>query len=285
MVDQRPRNRHALLLAARKMRRQMRQPVAQSNALLRFRCLRLVRDAMKVLGQHYVLDGAQVGDQVELLKDKPDFFRAIPHQVVFGKFGQVHAIHDRVAGRQRVQSAQNIDQRGLPGARRPHQRHPFARLNVEGDAVQGAQRAVLLHQRFNAHLRVHASPRNTFAGRMLASRRRGNALAIETMMVMPTETGYTIQRGCAATPNTVFPSQIEPKMPKAEPISPPTMPIRIASARNSRTTRRTLPPIAFINPTSVFRSISTFLLPASTQSEVRSNTMITVVVSSPLMRL
>src|SRR6266481_1928804 len=263
----------------------MRQPMTESDTLQRLRGLRFVRHAMKVLGQHYVLDGAQVGDQVELLKDEPDFFRAIPHQVVFGKFGQIHAIHDRVAGRQRIQPAQNIDQRGLPGAGRPHQRDPFARLNVEGNAVQRAQRAVLLHQRFNAHLRVHASPRNTFAGRMLASRRRGNALAIETMMVIPTETGYTIQRGCAATPNTVFPSQIEPKMPNAEPISPPTMPIRIASARNSRTTRRTEPPMAFIKPTSFLRSIATLLMPAITQSEVSSNTMITVLVSSPLMRL
>src|SRR5258706_9882820 len=285
MIDQRPRNGHALLRAARTMRRQMRQPVAQSNALQRFRGLRFVRHAMKVLGQHYVLDGAQVRHQVELLKDEPNFLRSLAPQVVFGKLAQVHAIHDRVAGRQRVQSAQNIDQRGLPGAGRTHQRHPFARLNVEGDAVQGAQRAVLLHQRFNAHLRVHASPRNTLAGRTLANRRRGNALAIETMMVMPTETGYTIQRGSAATPNTVFPSQIEPRMPNAEPISPLTIPIRIASAKNSRTTRRTEPPIAFINPTSFLRSIATLLMPAITQSEVRSSTMITVVVSSPLMRL
>ena len=43
----------------------------------------------------------------------------------------------------------------------------------------------------------------------------------------------------------------------------------MASARNSRTTRRTDPPMAFIRPTSFFRSMATLLMPAITHSEVR----------------
>src|SRR5258707_4778429 len=263
----------------------MGEPVAEADALEGFRVLAFVREAVKILSEHHVLESAQVGHQVELLKDEADFFGAVTNQVVLRKFGQVPPVDDYVARGQRIQAAENIDQGGLAGAGWPHQRDPFAGLDVEGDAVQRAQRPVLLHQRFNAHLRVHASPRKTLAGRTLANRRRGNALAMETRMAMPTETGYTIQRGCAATPQTAFPSQIEPTMPKAEPIRPPTMPIRIASARNSLTTRRTLPPIAFIKPTSFLRSIATLLIPAMTHSEVRKSTMTTVVVSRPLMRL
>src|SRR5260221_4054420 len=262
----------------------MGEPVAEADALEGFRGLCLVRDAVKILGEHHVFESAQVGHQVELLKDEANFFGAVANQVVFGEFGQVHPVDDHMARGQGIQAAENIDQSGLAGAGWPHERDPFAGLDVEGDAVQRAQRPVLLHQRFNAHLRVHASPRKTLAGRTLANRRRGNALAMETRMVMPTETGYTIQRGCAATPKTAFPSQMEPKMPKAEPMRPPTMPINIASARNKRTTRRTEPPIAFIKPTSFLRSIATLLIPAMPHSEGGKSTMTTGPVTRPLLR-
>src|SRR5208282_3697864 len=111
------------------------------------------------------------------------------------------------------------------------------------------------------------------------------AAATETITVMATEKGYTIQRGCAATPNTAFPSQMDTSNPIADPTRPPTIPMRMASARNSRTTRRTDPPMAFIRPTSFLRSMATLLMPAITQSEVKMSTRITVAESRPLMRL
>ena len=55
---------------------------------------------------------------------------------------------------------------------------------------------------------------------MLANRRNGNALAMETSTVSVTDKGYTIHRGSAATPNTAFPSHMETTMPTAEPIEP-----------------------------------------------------------------
>src|ERR1700740_3594761 len=139
------------------------------------------------------------------------------------------SIDQYVAGRQRVQPGQNINQSGLAGARRPHERHPFASMNRDGNAIQGTQRAVILHQRIDFDLGGHSSPRNTDAGRILASRRRGNALAMETTTVRATETGYTIQRGWAATPNTALPSQIDTTIPSAAPTKPAATPMRRAS--------------------------------------------------------
>ena len=72
LIDQRPRNRHALLLSAGKLRRQMRQAVAQSHALQRFRGLPFVRDTVKILRQHHVFERVQIGHQVKLLKHEAD---------------------------------------------------------------------------------------------------------------------------------------------------------------------------------------------------------------------
>src|SRR2546426_2177289 len=148
---------------------------------------------------------------------------------------------------ERVQPAENIDQRGFPRAGGAHERDPFAGVHAETDAAERAQGAVLLDQIFDHHLLrrnqrrrcndgTHASPRKTDAGRMLASRRSGYALRIATKIVKPTATGYTINRGCAATPKTALPNPIERNMPAAAPIKPPARPSSTASTRNSRIT-------------------------------------------------
>src|SRR5208283_2571324 len=63
---------------------------------------------------------------MKLLEHKADLLRAVAHQLAFAQVRQIDAIHDDVARGQRIQSAKNIDQRGLAGARRAHQRHPLA---------------------------------------------------------------------------------------------------------------------------------------------------------------
>src|SRR5499427_7379329 len=263
----------------------MRQPVAQANALQSLGGLRLVRDAMKILREHHVFERIQVRQEMKLLEHEADFLCAVAHQLVFAQVGQVRAVHNHMAGRKRVQASQNIDQCGFAGTRRAHQSDPFAGLNLERNSVQRAQRAVVLDQRVDFDLRGHScSPRNTDAGLTLAKRRSGNALAMETITVRATETGYTIQRGCAATPKTAWPSHTEVRRPSAEPMTPPATPRRMASTRNRLTTRSTEPPRAFIRPTSFLRSMATLLIPAITQSEVRTSTSRTVADSSPRMR-
>src|SRR5467141_1022014 len=195
-----------------------------------------------------------------------------------------------------VQPAKNIDQRGFPRAGGAHERDPFAGVHAETDAAERAQGAVLFNQIFDHHLLrrnqrrrcndgTHASPRKTDAGRMLASRRSGYALRIATMTVNATATGYTISRGRAATPKTALPKPIDRKIPAAPPIIPPARPSNAASARKSRSTRRTEPPMAFIKPTSFLRSIATLVIAAITQRPVRMSTIATVAVSTPLIRL
>src|SRR5215472_6967066 len=187
---------------------------------------------------------------MELLKNEADFFRAVADQIVFAQARKVHAVHNYAARSQCIQSAENVDERGFPRTGRAHERDPFAGVYREADAVERMQRAVLLDQivddnllRGRARLQLdwsndtHASPRNTDAGRMPASRRSGKALTIATSIVKPTATGYTIRRGRAATPNTALPRPIESKIPSAAPIKPPKSPSTAASVKNKRTTR------------------------------------------------
>src|SRR5260370_34786872 len=148
-----------------------------------------------------------------------------------------------------MQTTENVDQRGFPGAGGAHKRDPFAGVHIEADAAERAQCAILLGQVFDDHLLrrgqrgrwsegTHASPLKTDAGRMLASRRSGNALRIATIIVSATATGYTISLGRAATPKTALPNPMDRKIPAAPPIPPPASPSMPASARTSRRTRR-----------------------------------------------
>src|SRR6266704_3573907 len=227
----------------------MRQAVAEADALQRFLGLFFVGDAMEILRQHHIFKRREIRYEVKLLKNEADFFRAVTHQFAFAEFRKVHAVNDHAAGSERVQPAENVDERGLPRAGRSHERDPFAKVHSEADAVERAQGTVLLDQVVDDHLLLcdsqvrlgdgaHASPRKTDAGRILASRRSGNALRIATSMVSPTATGYTISLGRAATPKTAFPSPIDRKMPAPAPSKPPASPNSAAAARNSRTTRR-----------------------------------------------
>src|SRR5690242_6233777 len=172
---------------------------------------------MEVLCQHHVFEGIQIRHQVELLKNEANFLGAIADELVLPEFAKLDAVHRYSARGQCVEPTKNINERGLAGTGRAHQRYPFARVNGERDTVQRAQGPVLLNKRFNHYLgrlrRVpvhgcvsrngctdaHSSPRKTDAGRIFANRRSGYAAKIATITVKATETGYTTKRGSAAT--------------------------------------------------------------------------------------
>jgi len=225
LIDQRARDGHALLLAAGKLRGEMRQSVAHAHALQRFFGLLFVRDAMEILCEHHVFHGSEIRHEVKLLEDEPHFFRAVSNQLVLAKFRKINAVNNDMSRSERIQAAKNVDQRGFPGARGTHKRNPFARVHIEAHSAKRVQSAVLLDQAFDDHLLrhgsrrrchngTHASPLKTDAGRMLASRRSGNALRIATITVNATATGYTINLGRAATPKTALPKPIERKYPR-----------------------------------------------------------------------
>src|SRR5277367_4581853 len=299
LIDQRAGDGHALLFSTGELRGQVSHAFTQSDAAQSFFGLLLIRHAVKILSQHDVLDRVQIRHEMKLLKNEPDFLGAVTNNLVFTELREVDAIDNNPARVQFVEPTENVDQRGLTGTRGAHERHPFGRPHVETKIIDSAQHPVFLDKvlngnlrrrsrrvyfRQNLHWRAHASPRKTEAGRTLASRRSGYALRIATMVVSATDTGYTISRGCAATPNTCLPSQIERKIPTAAPIKPPAKPSSAASIIKRRKTRRVAPPIAFIRPTSFLRSIATFVIAAITQSPVSTKTIATVAVNSPLTR-
>ena len=182
LIDQRAGDGHALLFAAGQLRGKMGEAIAHADAMQRLFGLSFIGAAVEILRQHHVFKRREIRHEMELLKDETNFFGAVADQLIFGEFGKIDIIDDHPAGGERVQPAKNIDQGGFAGAGRAHERHPFARLHAEADAVESAQRPVLLDQRFDNYLgrlprggieRAHASPRNTEAGEILARRRSG----------------------------------------------------------------------------------------------------------------
>src|SRR5262252_5584900 len=299
LIDEGACNGYSLLFAAGELRRQMRQAIAEPDALQRLFRFLFVGDAVEVLRQHDVFKRREIGHEMKLLENEADFFSAIPDQFASAQLCEIHAVNHNAFLCNDTETTENVDERGLSRPRRAHQRNPFAGIHGEADSVERVESGILLGQIVDDHLPLgscarlqldwsdhpHASPRNTDAGRMPASRRSGKALTTATSIVKPTATGYTIKRGRAATPKTALPRPMESRIPSAAPTKPPPSPKSAASARKSRTTRCVAPPIAFIRPTSILRSIATLVIATITQSAVSSRTIPTVAVSSPPMRL
>src|SRR5690348_16218137 len=78
IVDQRASNADSLLLAARKLCRQVICSLLESDAIKSFQSFLLVGHRMEVLGEHYIFEGSEIRNQVELLEDEPDFFSPKP---------------------------------------------------------------------------------------------------------------------------------------------------------------------------------------------------------------
>src|ERR1044071_5396883 len=87
----------ALLLAAGKLRRQMLGAVFEADLVERGQRFGLVRHAMKVLRQHDVFKRREIWDQVELLEDETDLFRAEAVQLRGSHPGDVRAVDPDLA--------------------------------------------------------------------------------------------------------------------------------------------------------------------------------------------
>ena len=96
---------------------------------------------MEVLRQHDVFQRVQVRHQVKLLENEADLLRAVTHHLALGQFRQVHSVHNRVAGGQRVQPAQNIDQCGLARSRMAPSAPPIRRAGC-GTITRSSARSV-----------------------------------------------------------------------------------------------------------------------------------------------
>ena len=110
--------------------------VTQADAGKSFNRLFLIRHAVKVLRQHNVLHRGKKRNQMKLLEDESNFFRA--HAIQFGRAdaGHVLPIKPNLAGRRAIKAADQVHQRRLARSRRPHDGEPLALRHVQGNMVQ-----------------------------------------------------------------------------------------------------------------------------------------------------
>ena len=149
--SQRTRNRHALLLPARKLARVRIRLLGNADALQLLHCdavgLFLGALAHEPLCNRHVLQHRQVRKQVELLEHHADLG---PHVVDVGALVlQMHAVDvDAAAGGhfEVVDAAQN---RALARPARADDNHDFAALDVEIDAFNGLYAAEVFVQSVN----------------------------------------------------------------------------------------------------------------------------------------
>ena len=92
--------------------------------------LLLVGHAVEVLRQHDVFKRSEVGNQVELLEDETDFFRASAIQFLGRNFGNVFTVQPYLTGGGAVEAANQIRQGRFPRARRAHDGKPLAGFNL-----------------------------------------------------------------------------------------------------------------------------------------------------------
>ena len=129
IVDQGPRDGHALHLAAAQLVGLLAQLVGQPDLFQRF--LRpaaafLPADAAQRQRQLHVGQHRLVRNQVVALEHEPDRVVPVGVPVAFLKLLRALPADDQVALRVLVQSADNIQQRGLPAPRRSEDRDEFA---------------------------------------------------------------------------------------------------------------------------------------------------------------
>src|SRR5882672_8464863 len=93
MIDQRARDGHALLLAARKLRGKMFQAVSQTNTAQGIRGFLLIGDAVEILREHDVFKRREVRDEMKLLENEADLVGAIAGQLALTELANLHAIH------------------------------------------------------------------------------------------------------------------------------------------------------------------------------------------------
>ena len=141
MIDQGPGDGHALLLAARHLRRLVIAPFGKPNqfqqtlgALPRLRGARVARGVGQ--GHEHVLGGRRPRQQIEVLENESQFRR--PHQgpLIGRQIAHFLAVEPVAAGTRPVEAAENVHERCLAGARHAHQRHHLAAGDAQGNAAE-----------------------------------------------------------------------------------------------------------------------------------------------------
>ena len=148
IVDERARDRHALLLAAGELLRAMLQAVARSDLLEPHtgRRFGIVRPGSGVgERQHHLAQGRRARQQIELLEHEadgpiPQLASASPDSLPTFAAGNM-----QFASGWHIQRANQVHHGRLAGAGRPHDGDELAFANIEGDIVEGVHRLLAEH--------------------------------------------------------------------------------------------------------------------------------------------
>jgi hypothetical protein len=201
MVDERPRHAHALLLAARELRRQMVRALGEAHALERGARFWRVGHRVVVLRDHHVLECGEMRKEMKLLEDDADLLAAEAHALVLGHRRQLLAVDPEAASRGFVEGAEQIDQRALARAGGPHHREPFAGVDAQVHLIERLERAVMARDTFEPDQRFarHHSPFSTGAGSTARASRIGPSPATTaTAMPRASTSSGTSQRNATA---------------------------------------------------------------------------------------
>ncbi len=144
LVDERARDRDALLLTARQLVRKVVKALAEADDLERLHGAAVtlgrlhLRPAVVEQGQLDVVERRGPRQQVEALEHEPDLLVADDGQLVLRHARDVLAVEEVVAARGAVEAPEDVHQRRLAGPRRSRDGDELAGLDVH---VRAAQRA------------------------------------------------------------------------------------------------------------------------------------------------
>ena len=140
--DDGARNRDALLLSARELRRRMVLPVQQAYAVERGpRQLAALGGAHAAVEERklHVLKRRRSGEKIEALKDEAEVLAPQERTLVARQALDVHSAEEIRARRRAVERADDVHGRRLARARRAHDSDEFALVNRKAHAAQGLE--------------------------------------------------------------------------------------------------------------------------------------------------
>ncbi len=105
IVDEGASNADALLLSARELRRRVMGAVFEADAVEGVEGFLLVGHAVKILRQHDVLNGGEIGNQMKLLKDEADLVSTNAIQLATRNGGDVQIVEPDFTGAGTVEAS------------------------------------------------------------------------------------------------------------------------------------------------------------------------------------
>src|SRR5436190_9537957 len=136
---QRPRDGDPLLLAARQLGGPAVEPVCEPDALEgrpRSRACFVLFHAREQQRQLDVLRRREHRNEVERLEDEPHFLGAVLRPLLVRELVDAESVDENAAAVDVVQAGDAVQQRGLPGAGRPHHGEELAGRNRQVETVE-----------------------------------------------------------------------------------------------------------------------------------------------------